>query len=164
VVTKRLQGERVVLEPARAEHVERLRELRRTPEVERWWQRLEDGWPLEVEPELEKLVVTVEGEVAGFVQFFEEPDPDYRYADVDIFIAPERHEQGLGSEAMQVVLAHLFEERGHHRITLSTSPENARAIHVYEKLGFRRVGLLRKAQRNTTTGEWEDELLMELVL
>jgi aminoglycoside 6'-N-acetyltransferase len=158
-----LQGPRVVLEPMRSEHAERLRELRAASEVERWWGPAEDGWPLEVEEELTKLVVKVGGDVVGFMQFWEEEDPQARYADIDIFIAADHQERGLGSEAMTVALAHLMEERGHHRVTLTTSPENARAIHVYEKLGFRRVGVLRKSQLNAASGEWEDELLMELV-
>jgi aminoglycoside 6'-N-acetyltransferase len=107
--------------------------------------------------------VKVGGDVVGFMQFWEEEDPQARYADIDIFIAADHQERGLGSEAMTVALAHLMEERGHHRVTLTTSPENARAIHVYEKLGFRRVGVLRKSQLNAASGEWEDELLMELV-
>ncbi len=151
------------LEPLGPEHAERLRELRATPEVSRWWGPPEEGWPLEVEEELTKLVVTHSEEVVGFVQVFEEPDPGSRYADVDIFIAAERQDQGLGTEAFGLVLSHLFDERGHHRVTLTTSPDNARAIHVYEKLGFRRVGVLRRSQRIQPSGEWEDELLMELV-
>jgi aminoglycoside 6'-N-acetyltransferase len=159
-----LRGPRVVLEPVRAEHAERLRELRAAAEVERWWGPAEEGWPLEVEEELTKLVVKVDGDVVGFVQFWEEPDPEARYADIDIFIGADHQERGLGSEAMTVALAHLMEVRGHHRVTLTTSPHNARAIHVYEKLGFRRVGVLRKSQLNAASGKWEDELLMELVL
>lgn len=151
------------LEPLGPEHAERLRELRAAPEVSRWWGPPEEGWPLEGEDELTKLVVTLGEEVVGFVQVFEEPDPDSRYADADIFIAPERQDQGLGTEAFGLVLTHLLEERGHHRVTLTTSPDNARAIRVYEKLGFRRVGVLRRSQRIQPFGAWEDELLMELV-
>jgi aminoglycoside 6'-N-acetyltransferase len=108
--------------------------------------------------------VIVDGEVAGYIQFWEDPDPDQRHADVDIFLDPERHDRGLGTQAMRAVTRMLIEERGHHRITLGTSPENARAIRCYEKVGFRRVGVLRKASRSHLTGEWEDELLMELVV
>jgi aminoglycoside 6'-N-acetyltransferase len=153
----------VGLDPLEREHAERLRELRAAPEVSRWWGPPEEGWPLEAGDELTRLVVTLGEEVVGFVQVFEEPDPDSRYADADIFIAPERQDQGLGTEAFGLVLTHLLDERGHHRVTLTTSPDNARAIRVYEKLGFRRVGVLRRSQRIQPFGEWEDELLMELV-
>jgi aminoglycoside 6'-N-acetyltransferase len=65
---------------------------------------------------------------------------------------------------MRAVVHHLIEDRGHHRITLGTSVDNARAIHVYEKVGFRRVGVMRKAALSHISGEWEDEFLMELVV
>jgi aminoglycoside 6'-N-acetyltransferase len=155
---------RVVLEPVRPEHVERLRALRRTPEVERWWNPAEEGWPLEEEADLYRFVILVEDEVVGYIQFWEDPDPDSRHADVDIFLGPQSHDRGLGTEAMRAIVRHLIEERRHHRITLTTAVDNARAIRVYEKVGFRRVGVLRKASLRHLTGDWEDELLMELVV
>ncbi|MEA2332688.1 MAG: aminoglycoside 6-N-acetyltransferase [Thermoleophilaceae bacterium] len=158
------RGERLVLEPLRPEHAERLREMRRTPEVERWWHPAEPDWPLDPQDDVdERFVIVVGGQVAGFLQFAEERDPDARHADVDIFLAPEHQGRGLGGEALLMLVRHLSEERGHHRVTLSTSPENARAIRAYEKAGFRRIGVTHKSERNPVTGEWQDELLMELV-
>jgi RimJ/RimL family protein N-acetyltransferase len=159
-----VRGERLCLEPVRPEHAERLRALREAPSVTRWWEPPPEGWPLTIAPDLQAFTVVVDGEVAGYLQFSEEPDPDSRYADVDIFLGPEHQGRGLGSEAMRTMVRHLIDERGHHRITLSTSVDNARAIRSYEKVGFRRVGVMRKAARSHLTGEWEDELLMELVV
>ena len=166
MVVKRatLQGECLNLEPVRAEHAERLRELRRTPEVARWWESPPDGWPLAPVENLESLAILCGGEVSGFLQFWEEPDPSMRHADVDIFLGPDAQDRGLGTETMRVVVRHLIDDRGHHRLTLGTSVENARAIRCYEKVGFRRVGVMRKAARSHLTGEWEDELLMEYVV
>jgi aminoglycoside 6'-N-acetyltransferase len=164
VETRGPSGERLVLEPVRPEHAERLRELRRTPAVARWWNPAPDGWPLKPEADMHSLAVVADGEVIGYIQFWEEPDPDFRHADVDIFLGPDAQDRGLGTKAMRMVVDHLVESRGHHRVTLGTSPENARAIRVYEKVGFRPVGILRKASRSHLTGEWEDELLMELVV
>jgi aminoglycoside 6'-N-acetyltransferase len=160
----RIEGERLAFEPVRPEHAERLKELRAAPEVARWWDPAPEGWPLKVEQDLSKLALLVDGEVAGYVQFWEEPDPSGRHADVDIFLGPDAQDRGLGTEAMRTIVRHLIEDRGHHRITLGTSVENDRAIHVYEKVGFRRVGVMRKAALSHLTGEWEDELLMELVV
>jgi aminoglycoside 6'-N-acetyltransferase len=154
----------VQLEPVRAEHAERLRALRESPEVARWWDPPPEGWPLEVEENDTHLAVVVDGDVVGYVQYWEEPDPTGRYADVDIFLGPGSQDRGLGTEVMRMVVRRLIEERGHHRITLSTSVDNARAIHVYEKLGFRRVGVMRKSSRRDLSEEWEDEWLMELVV
>jgi aminoglycoside 6'-N-acetyltransferase len=152
------------LVPVRPEHADRLRALRATPEVARWWDPPTEDWPLRDEENLERLAVIVGGEVAGYVQFWEEPEPSARHADVDIFLGPDHQDRGLGTATMRAVIRLLTGERGHHRITLGTSPKNERAIRCYEKVGFRRVGVLRKASRSHLTGEWEDELLMELVV
>jgi aminoglycoside 6'-N-acetyltransferase len=156
--------EQLALEPVRPEHAERLRELRRTPEVARWWDPPAGDWPLDEEADLHKLAVLADGELVGYIQFWEDPDASSRHADVDIFLGPDAQDRGLGTAAMRAVVRHLIEERGHHRITLGTSVDNARAIRVYEKVGFRRVGVMRKAALSHRTGEWEDELLMELVV
>ena len=154
----------VELEPVRPEHADRLRALRVTPEVARWWEPPDEGWPLAPQPNLTALTVLADGEPAGYVQFEEEPEPRHRSADVDIFLGPDHTDRGLGTETMTIVVRLLTEERGHHRITLSTSPQNERAIRCYEKVGFRRVGVTRKSELSHLTGEWEDELLMEYVV
>ena len=150
--------------PAGAEHAGRLRDLRAHPEVARWWDPPAGEWPLGPEPDIERFAILADGEPVGVVQFWEESDPGSRYADVDIFVGPERQGRGLGTEAMQLIVRHLIEDRGHHRVTLSTAVDNARAIHVYEKVGFRPVGVTRKSSLNEATGEWRDELLMEYVV
>jgi aminoglycoside 6'-N-acetyltransferase len=163
VVRSSQQADRLVLEPVRPEHADRLRALRGTPEVARWWNPPEEGWPLVEEADLRKLVVLVDGEVAGYIQYWEEKDPSYRHADVDIFLGPDWQDRGLGTVAMRAVVRHLIEDRGHHRITLGTAVENARAIRSYEKVGFRTVGVMRKCALDQRTGEWGDEYLMEYV-
>jgi aminoglycoside 6'-N-acetyltransferase len=154
----------IVVRPMGAEHVDRVRELRATPEVVRWWEPGPDGWPERTLEPVEQRVILVDGETAGYAQFWEERDPDTRYADVDIFLGPDHQGRGIGPQALGMVVRELIEERGHHRITLYTHPDNERALRCYEKAGFRRVGLLRKASRSSVTGEWEDEVLMELVV
>lgn len=164
MVLPTLHGDRVLLEPVRPEQGQRLRQLRTTPEVARWWEPPPDGWPLTAEPDLYKLAIVVDDEVAGYVQFWEERDPDARHADVDIFLGPQHHGRGLGTDAMRTVIRYLIHQRGHHRVTLGTSVDNARAIRCYEKVGFRRVGVMRKVTRSHLSGEWEDEILMEYVV
>jgi aminoglycoside 6'-N-acetyltransferase len=159
-----LRGEQVVLVPAGPEHAGRLRELRMHPAVARWWDSPPDRWPLPDDPNDRVFALLVGGEPAGAVQYWEDPDPGSRHADVDILIGPDHQDRGLGTEAMRLIVRHLLEDRGHHRITLSTAVDNARAIHVYEKVGFRRVGVTRKSELDVGTGEWRDELLMEYVV
>jgi aminoglycoside 6'-N-acetyltransferase len=159
-----LRGERVVIVPAGPEHAARLRELRAHPEVARWWDPAPEGWPLAPDLGDFHFAIVLGGEVIGAIQFWEEPDPGSRHADVDILLGPDHQDRGLGTEAMRTIVRHLVEERGHHRVTLSTAVDNARAIRVYEKVGFRPVGVTRKSNFSEFKGEWEDELLMEYVV
>jgi hypothetical protein len=55
----------VVLEPSGPSKRSGLRELRAAREVERWWGPADGGWPLHVEQELTKLVVTIDGDIVG---------------------------------------------------------------------------------------------------
>jgi aminoglycoside 6'-N-acetyltransferase len=98
------------------------------------------------------------------VQYFEEPDPDYRHAMVDVFIDPALHGRGLGTEALRRTVEHLTRERGHHRITIDPAAHNAAAIRTYEKVGFRPVGVLHRYERDHDGDGWHDCLLMELVV
>jgi aminoglycoside 6'-N-acetyltransferase len=157
-----LRGERVTLRPTTADDRGALKRIRDEPDVLKWWEPQSDQWPGD-EDDVELLTILHDGEVAGLVQFWEEPDPDYRHADVDILLITRLHGQGVGTDAMRTIARHLTVDRGHHRITLTTSPDNARAIRVYEKVGFRKVGVTRLSERRAD-GEWHDELLMEYVV
>jgi RimJ/RimL family protein N-acetyltransferase len=53
--------------------------------------------------------------------------------------------KGYGTEAMLLALYHGFGMLPLHRIELEVLPYNARAIHVYEKLGFEQEGIRRDA-------------------
>jgi aminoglycoside 6'-N-acetyltransferase len=158
-----LHGDRVVLRPVIEADVAELRAIHETPEVVRWWNRPDEGWPLEDDEDAVFLTILVDGAVAGFIQFSEENEPDYRHASIDIFLDPRRHGQGLGTDAVRTLARHLIEERGHHRVTIDPSVGNAPAIRSYEKVGFRPVGVMRRYTRDPLTGEWVDGLLMDLL-
>ena len=107
----------------------------------RWWRRAE--WERVDELGAVTFVDRAsDGAVAGCIQYSEETDPDYFSAAVDIFVGTAAQGRGVGPDAMRTLIAWLFDVRGHHRLTVDPAAENARAIHVYEKLGFRPVGVL----------------------
>lgn len=139
-----------------------LRRIHATPEVMRWWDLPEETFPWD-EPESTRLTIEVDGAVAGLIQFSEERDPKYRHARIDVFLDPALHGRGLGTEALRRVVRHLMDERGHHRITIDPATANAAAIRAYEKAGFRRVGVMRRYERDVGGGGWHDALLMELL-
>lgn len=140
----------------------RLRAILATPAVARWWEPPRPEFPDE-DPQATRLAILVDGEVAGMIQFYEEDDPDSRHAAIDVFVAPEHHGRGVGSDAVRTLAEHLLDERGHHRVTIDPAVSNAPAVRAYEKAGFRRVGVMEAAERDHVTGDWHDVLLMELV-
>jgi aminoglycoside 6'-N-acetyltransferase len=107
-------------------------------------------------------VIDVEGEVAGGIQYYEELEPDYRHATIDIFLGTQWQGRGLGTEALWLLARFLFEQRGHHRLTIDPSADNARAIASYAKVGFKPVGVMRQYERQAD-GAWHDGLLMDLL-
>jgi aminoglycoside 6'-N-acetyltransferase len=155
----------VVLRPLARNDATALLEILSHPEVERWWGRY-DAEKLERDfyaPDwCCALVIELGGDIAGVIHYHEESDPDYKRAQVDILVAGGRQEQGLGTEALRVLIAWLIDERGHHRITMDPAVDNTRAIHVYEKVGFKPIGVARRYERGAD-GQWHDALLMDLL-
>ena len=147
--------------PVAVEHRERLRQLRPEPGILRWWQEPRDGW-LDDEPNVFRRSVLLDDAVIGYGQWYEEIDPMYRHAAVDVFLDPAVHGRGLGTQLVRMICAHLIDERGFHRLTIDPEVENEAAIACYRKVGFRPVGVLRQYQRDRD-GAWKDGLLMELL-
>lgn len=133
-----------------------------TPEVARWWDAPPEGFPWD-EPSSTRLTIELDGVIVGLIQFWEETEPKYRHAGIDLFVDPELHGRGLGSEAVRRVVEMLIGERAHHRITIDPATANGAAIRAYEKVGFRRVGVMHRAERDADGGGWHDCLLMELL-
>jgi aminoglycoside 6'-N-acetyltransferase len=137
-------GREVSLRPLAGEDAAELRRIPAMPAVARFWGEPEEGFPFADEPEQTRLTIVVDGAVAGMAQFWEEQNPRYRYATIDLFLDPELHGRGLGTEALRLLCEHLTRERGHHRLTIDPAVENAAAIRSYEKVGFERVGVMRR--------------------
>jgi aminoglycoside 6'-N-acetyltransferase len=150
----------LTLRPFETADVRELTRIIRTPEVARWW---DDEPPWEEPDDVTMLTIVVGGRVAGLIQYGEETDPKYRHASIDLFLDPALHNRGLGTHAIELLVRHLVEDRGHHRITIDPAAHNAQAIRAYEKAGFTPVGVMRAYERDMTTGEWHDGLLMERV-
>jgi aminoglycoside 6'-N-acetyltransferase len=140
-----------------------LRRIHETPEVVRWWDRPDEGFPFTDEPEATRMTIEVDGAVAGMVQFNEEDEPKYRHASVDLFVDPALHGRGVGTEVVRRVARYLIAERGHHRITIDPATENVAAIRAYEKAGFKPVGVMRQSERDADGSGWHDSLLLELL-
>lgn len=168
----RLEGDLVSLRPALEADVPALVAIRATPEVRSRWRGDDpERQTLESigEEDLHFLVVEVdepaeggERRVIGAVQWAEEKEPDYCHANVDMYLDPAVHNRGYGTDAVRTLCRHLFDVEGHHRITIDPAADNAAAVRCYEKVGFRRVGIMRQYERGAD-GTFHDGLLMDLL-
>jgi aminoglycoside 6'-N-acetyltransferase len=160
-----LRGERVTLRRLEDVDAEPLAEILREPAVARWWGAWDaDRVRRELLADDESVVFAVEvaEELIGLVMYHEANEPEYRHAGMDISLTTARHGQGLGAETLRVLARHLFDVRGHHRLTIDPAAANERAIRSYESIGFRRVGIMRSYERSPD-GTWHDGLLMDLL-
>ena len=160
-----LHGERVTLRPATPADEDAFGAILREPEVATWW----GAYPPERvradlfdDEETVVFAIEVDGGVVGLITYWDEQEPDYRHAGIDIALGTNRRGEGLGGEAIVVLARYLFEKRGHHRLTIDPAAANTRAIRAYEKVGFRPVGVMRQYERGLD-GTWHDALLMDLL-
>lgn len=141
-----------------------LAELLSRPEVVRWWGASDPGELVEREPGERRYAIEPRdgGAPLGLIQSSEEDDPMYRHAGIDIAVHPDHHSRGIGTDALVTLARHLLDSRGHHRLTIDPAADNVTAITVYERIGFRSVGIMRRYERGPD-GTWRDGLLMDLL-
>lgn len=157
----------VALRPLRESDADALAAMTEHPSVREWWgseesdSRSAAGFAEEAREEI-AFAIEVDGELAGWLGFHEELEPDYRHAGLDIFLAYDHQGGGLGPAALRLAARWLIDERGHHRLTIDPACANARAIGAYESLGFRPIGVMRSYERGPD-GEWHDALLMDML-
>ena len=114
-------------------------------------------------PDTVSWSVDVDGHLAGVVSAFDAGWPPGGYVGLAVALGDSWQDHGLGPEALSLVIAHIASERGVHRFTIDPAAENARAIRAYEKLGFRRVGIMRQSEV-APDGSWRDCMLMDLLI
>lgn len=156
----------LALRPATAADLPALAAILAEPTVAPWWVHgpLDEAVAelLDADDDTTILAIEVDGVVAGQIQFSAELQPDYEHAGIDLFLGAAWQGRGVGPRAIWLVARYLFEDRGHHRITIDPASANDRAIRAYERLGFRRVGVMRDYERGAD-GTWHDGLLMDLL-
>ncbi len=155
-----------MLRPAVPDDAAALARILAEPEVAAWWGR----WDLDrvarellgPDPDEEPFVIERDGAIVGYIQVYEEKEPDFRHAALDLFVRTDVQGQGIGPDAIRALAVHLIDERGHHRLSIDPAVANTRAIAAYAKVGFRPVGVMRRYQR-LADGTWVDALLMDLL-
>ncbi|MGH6791002.1 MAG: GNAT family N-acetyltransferase [Pseudolabrys sp.] len=83
----------------------------------------------------------------------------HRSADIGIRIGEEKNRnQGFGKEALRLGLDYCWKHLNLERVSLTVFSKNARAIHVYRTVGFKKEGTLRRYC--FVDGEWIDTVIM----
>jgi aminoglycoside 6'-N-acetyltransferase len=165
-----LRGESVLLRRVTDGDVGELTRILAAPEVARWWEgydedRVRDELVADGDGGSFAIIPVADGEQGrpvGFIQYYEQDDPDYRHAGLDLFVDPAHQGLGLGRSAIITLARHLIDVRGHHRIIIDPPVGNERAIGVYRSVGFRDVGVMRRYERRAD-GSWGDNLLLDLL-
>jgi L-amino acid N-acyltransferase YncA len=90
------------------------------------------------------------------------PRDAYRHvADFSIYVARSHRGKGVGQRVL-TRLVELARERDYHKMVLSAFPFNAAGMALYERLGFRTVGIYK--EQGLLDGRWVDTIVMEKLL
>jgi phosphinothricin acetyltransferase len=109
------------------------------------------------------VVAEVAGQIVGWGSLNQfNPRAAYDHvADFSVYVARERRGTGVGT-----VLLTELERRaraiGYHKMVLAGFPTNPAGMRLYEKQGFRTVGVYR--QQGMLDGAWVDVVIMEKLL
>lgn len=71
--------------------------------------------------------------------------------------------KGIMSEVLRILIPFGLQKLGLHRIQASVVPANTVSIHLLEKFGFQKEGLLRQYNYVRHRDTWEDVLIMALL-
>lgn len=82
--------------------------------------------------------------------------------ELDIMIG-ERNEwgKGYGTDALRTMIDYTFNKQKAERVYIMPRVSNARAIHLYEKVGLKKEGILRRYEK--FEGKWIDCLMMAIL-
>ncbi|MGL6279219.1 MAG: GNAT family N-acetyltransferase [Gaiella sp.] len=107
------------------------------------------------------VIVTEAGEPVGTASW-ERVNRRSRIAGVSgVALVPAAQGQGIACAAVQQLVAELIDDRGFHRVQLEVYGFNERAARLFERAGFVREGVRRKAYWRD--GAWVDGICFGLV-
>jgi L-amino acid N-acyltransferase YncA len=88
--------------------------------------------------------------------------PAYRHvADFSVYVERAWRGKGVGRVLLER-LVELGRELGYHKLVLSAFPFNTAGVALYERLGFRTVGVYQ--EQGLLDGRWVDTIIMERLL
>lgn len=82
-------------------------------------------------------------------------------ADLSVYVERGWRGRGVGRRLLEHLVA-LGRELGYHKLVLAAFPFNRGGIALYERCGFREVGIYR--EQGMLDGRWVDTVVMERML
>lgn len=101
----------------------------------------ERQWFEEADAEL-VLAICVDGEITGNIAL--KDDEKSESMEFGIMIHPDHHGKGYGSEAVELVIEHAFNEMNVHKLTARVHSDNEASQAIWENLGFEQEGAHRE--------------------
>ena len=97
----------------------------------------------------------------GLIDIFEF-DPKNNRAGIGILIKDnENRNQGVGSEALELLIKYTFVHLNLHQLYANISTENEASLSLFTKFGFQNIGT--KKEWNLVKGKYKDETLFQLI-
>ena len=90
------------------------------------------------------------------------PRPAYDYvADFSVYVTRSARAMGVGRSLLDYLIV-MARDIGYHKMVLAAFDWNTAGIALYERAGFRRVGVYR--EQGLLNGRWVDTIVMEKLL
>ncbi|MEO0573623.1 MAG: GNAT family protein [Bacteroidota bacterium] len=109
--------------------------------------------------QLRLCICATNDERIGLVDLFDF-DPKHRRAGIGIIILnPSDRNKGTGAEALQLLMDYCFAVLELHQVYANILEDNLKSIHLFEKLGFEKVGVKKEWLR--WGGTFKNEVLYQ---
>ena len=159
LITKRL-----ILRAARQDDLTDLFAIFSNPQAMKYWSTAAHDGPDQTQQNLDRLIASANRQLTYFVI---EKDGRvigtaglYRADEVGFLLHPDYWRQGIMTEAMAVIIAHLFEASDRTQLTADADPRNAASVSLLMSLGFEQTHRAEKTY--CINGEWSDSVYFAL--
>jgi diamine N-acetyltransferase len=111
--------------------------------------------------QLRLVICSPEGITLGLIDLFDF-DPKHKRAGVGIVIVKEAdRNKGIGAEALELLSNYAFATLELKQLYANILEENKRGIHLFQKLGFLKVGV--KKDWISSNGRYKNEVLFQKI-
>ncbi|KQY60284.1 GNAT family acetyltransferase [Aeromicrobium sp. Root495] len=107
------------------------------------------------------FAITYDGQMVGQVSVNGITWGSARWASIGYWVASSHAGRGITPLAVALVIDHLFDTVGLHRVEISARPENEASLRVIAKLGLTEVGVAPRYLH--IAGDWRDHRMFQLL-